>query len=390
MKTFRSPAPARGFSLVELMISIVIGLLALVFATRLVANAEVNKQAAVGSSDSMQNGMLGLFSIEKDLSQAGWGLNDPLINGCDTVFSDANGYALLGVTRNSVAVTPLTAAVIQSNGANPDVIAIYSGSAMSNTGMLRVASNYAASSGSIDVDRNPYGFTGTDEVAAGGDVILVAPELPGASKCALAQVSHADAPAAQGGQNKIVVASGGNNRFNSGSLGVAFNSLQARLFNLGPASQLSLHTWSLSRGFLQLRATNLAGASRAPATVIDNVVSLKAQYGLDKRASFLPEQGMTVTQWSNTVGDADGDGVENQADYQRVAAIRVAVVARSRTPEKPNGSGVCTATPALPTVFGSISVNVAVTGDTVDWKCYRYRSFETIVPIRNSAWRPTP
>jgi type IV pilus assembly protein PilW len=390
MTTPHSCRRGAGFSLVELLVSIVIGLLALVFATRMVANAEVNKQAAVGTSDSMQNGMLGLFSIEKDLSQAGWGLNDKLINGCDTTLHDDNGYALLSTTRNSVSVTPLTAAVIQSNGANPDVIAIYSGTAMSNTGMLRVATPYAAASGTIDVDRNPYGFNGTDNVTAGGDVILVAPDNRGASKCALAQVSHAEAPATPGGQNQIVIAGGGANRFNAGNLGLAFNSLEARVFNLGPASQLSFHTWSLDRGFLQLRATNLAGASAAQVTVIDNVVSLKAQYGLDRSASFTPDSGLTVTEWSNTVGDADNDGVERPADYDRVAAIRIAVVARSRTPEKPSGSpAVCTATPSLPTVFGgAISVNVAVTGDTVDWKCYRYRSFETIVPIRNSGWRP--
>lgn len=390
MKTAHSRRRGAGFSLVELLVSIVIGLLALVFATRMVSNAEVNKQAAVGTSDSMQNGMLGLFSIEKDLSQAGWGLNDRLINGCDTVFHDDRGYALLGTTRNGVAVTPLTAAVIQSNGADPDVIAIYSGTGMSNTGMLRVSSALGSGSGTIDVDRNPYGFNSTEDVAAGGDVILVAPDDRASSKCALAQVSHADAPATPGGQNKIVIGGGGANRYNAGTIGVQFKSLEARVFNLGPASQLSFHTWSLDRGFLRLRATNLAGASAAPATVIDNVVSLKAQYGLDRSASFQPGQSLTVTEWSNTVGDADNDTFEKPDDYERVAAIRVAVVARSRTPEKPNGSGVCTATPTLPTVFGgAISVNVAVAGDTVDWKCYRYRSFETIVPIRNSAWRPT-
>jgi type IV pilus assembly protein PilW len=40
-------------------------------------------------------------------------------------------------------------------------------------------------------------------------------------------------------------------------------------------------------------------------------------------------------------------------------------------------------------VFGGTAVSTAVTGDTVDWKCYRYRVFETIVPLRNSGWRPT-
>jgi type IV pilus assembly protein PilW len=41
------------------------------------------------------------------------------------------------------------------------------------------------------------------------------------------------------------------------------------------------------------------------------------------------------------------------------------------------------------TAPASIKPNVIVTGDTVNWKCYRYRVFETVVPIRNTAWRPT-
>jgi len=29
-----------------------------------------------------------------------------------------------------------------------------------------------------------------------------------------------------------------------------------------------------------------------------------------------------------------------------------------------------------------------VAGDTLNWKCYRYRVFETIVPLLNSQFRP--
>jgi len=36
-----------------------------------------------------------------------------------------------------------------------------------------------------------------------------------------------------------------------------------------------------------------------------------------------------------------------------------------------------------------ITVTLALAGDTLSWKCYRYRVFETIVPIRNAGWRPT-
>src|SRR5471032_1343300 len=100
-----------GFSLVELMISVVIGLLALLFATRLVVSGEQNKSAAVGGSDSMQNGMLALFSLSNDAAEAGWGLNDPLVAGCDTVFSDTHGFALATATRSGATIAPLAAAV---------------------------------------------------------------------------------------------------------------------------------------------------------------------------------------------------------------------------------------------------------------------------------------
>jgi type IV pilus assembly protein PilW len=104
--------------------------------------------------------------------------------------------------------------------------------------------------------------------------------------------------------------------------------------------------------------------------------------------------------------DVDGDGiVGSSGDYQRLAAMRLAVVARSRESEKPDASGTCpNTTTVLPTVFSSqepsaiatvmtagnpgIPVNVAVAGDPIDWTCYRYRVSETIVPLRNTGWKP--
>ena len=383
-----------GFSIVELMVSVVIGLLALVFATRMIANAELAKQSSLGGSDSMQNGMLALFSMNGDASQAGWGINDPLLVGCDTVFADTNGYALTTATRSTGAVSttirPLAPVLITSNGAAPDAITFYSGTSMSGTGTLRLTNNYVAGT-TLQVDRPNYGF-------ANGDVIVVAPETRGASRCSLAMVSNFVSGATQ----QLMFAAGGNNHYNSGNLGVAFSSNLARLFNLGPATTLSFHTWTVQSGYLRLQATDLAGSAAAAATVVDNIVSVKAQYGLDTRAgaAFTPNSGMQVSVWSNTMIDADGDlTTAGPADFERIAAVRLAVVARSRAPEKPGSSGVCTATPAQPVVFATaepagvtavpITVSVAVAGDTVDWHCYRYRVFETIVPLRNSGWRPT-
>ena len=383
----------RGFSLVELMVSVVVGMLALTFATRLIGGAEQSRQAALGGSDAMQNGMLAMFSISNDAAQAGYGINDPLIVGCDTIMTDANGYVLAPASRDGVAVTPLAAAVIESNGADPDRISLYAASSLSGTGTLRLTTTYTAGS-ELAVDRVPYGF-------ARNDLIVVAPETPG-GKCALAEISSdpsilAAPPAAQG----VSVAIAGT-RFNRASLGATYQGGIARMFNLGPADSLAFHTWSVAGGLLQLRAADLAGATAAPSTVIDNVVSIKAQYGFDLRlaGAFDPEAGMQVSRWSSVMIDADGDGsVGGAADYQRIAALRIAVVARSKAPERPAAGAACSTTTALPVVFAgagpaavaavSIAVNVAVAGDPVDWKCYRYRVFETIVPLRNAAWRPT-
>jgi type IV pilus assembly protein PilW len=393
-----TPRRAAGFSLVELMVSVVVGLLALAFATRMIVGSEQNKAAALGGSDAMQNGMLALFSIDDDISQAGFGLNDPIAVGCDTVFADVQGYVLAAATRGGVAVRPAGAAVIvpgaaiagAPGGTAPDTISLYSGSSLAGTATVRLSADYASGT-QLNIDRVAYGF-------AQRDVILVAPETPG-GKCALAQISND--PTVPTTPQTIRIAPGTAYRYNSGGLGSTFKANQARVFNLGPDAGLALHTWSVADGFLQLRSTNLSGAAATPATVIDNVVSIKAQYGFDTRAplSFLPEAGMQIGQWSSAMIDADGDGVVGGAgDYQRVAALRIAVIARSKAIERAPATG-CTTTTALPVVFASaqpqgiaavpVAVNVIVAGDPVDWKCYRYRVFETIVPLRNSGWRPT-
>jgi type IV pilus assembly protein PilW len=385
---------AAGFSLVELMVSVVIGLLAVLFATRLMTDAERNKAAALGGSDSMQNGMLAMFSISGDAEQAGFGLNDPLIVGCDTALVDSEGYQMAPAARAGAVVRPLAAAVIEPGGAGPDRVSLYSGSSFSGTGTLRLQNDYIGGN-RLDVDRKPYGF-------ARGDAILVAPEQLG-GQCSLAQVASDPATLAPPPAQQFVLVGGAGFRFNSGALGAQYTGGAARVFNLGPAAGLAFRTWSVEGGFLRLRATDLAGAGAASQAVADNIVSLKAQYGFDTRAGglFAPEDGLRLGAWSSAMIDADGDGVVGGAgDYQRIAALRIAVVARARNPERPDAAtGQCVATTVLPTVFATqgaengaavpVQVDVGVAGDPVDWRCYRYRVFETIVPLRNAGWRPT-
>jgi type IV pilus assembly protein PilW len=286
-------------------------------------------------------------------------------------------------------VHPLAAAVIEAGGAAPDRVTFYAGSAPGGTPTLRLLKDYAAGT-QISVDNKTYGFLP-------GFVIVVAPEQPG-SDCSLAQISgisaDSDGPLLDIAQDQAY-------RYNSGGLGLTYPRGAARVFNLGSADNLSFHTWSVSDGYLQLKATGLGGSSNTPATVADNIVSLKAQYGFDTRAgaAFQPTAGLRVGTWSATIIDADGSGVVGDAgDYQRLAAVRLAVVARGKNVEHVAAGATCTSTSAKPVVFAAaepagvtavpLTVDVGVAGDSVDWRCYRYRVFETVVTLRNASWRP--
>ena len=389
----------RGFSLVELMVSVVIGLLAILFATRIMTDGARGKDAAMGGSDSMQNGMLAMFQISGDAEQAGFGLNDPLITGCNTVFSDSQGYALAPALRDGVPISPLAAAVIQPGGAGPDRLTLYAGGATGGATTLRVTQNYIGGN-TITVDRRPWGYF------ALGDVIVVAPEQAG-EDCAMAQISVD--PDTQPPTPTQLQFGSVEQRFNRGQLDVDYDGNTTRVFNLGPGARLAFHTWSVERGYLRLRATDMAGAARNSQPVADNIVMLKAQYGFDTRVAtdFKPGLGTQIGQWSSEMIDADGDGVNGGAgDYGRIVALRIAVVARGKNPERPvldaDGEPVCTATvevedrepvylfnSALPEGVDAapVKVDLAVDGDPVDWQCYRYRVFETIVPLRNAGWR---
>lgn len=377
-----------GFSVVEVLVSVVVGLLAVMFATRLLATSEQEKSASLGGSDTMQNGMLALFSLNYDAAQAGWGLNDTLVNGCNTLMKDAEGYELLTAKLGGADVTPLAPVVIVNNGDSSDVVSLNSGASMAGVGNVTLADLYAGGTDIRVTSNNPFGFNK-------GDVLLVAPE-PAGGNCSLAQLSDVN-------KDLLSIASGSGMRFNNGAglLGGVYNQTnKARVYNLGPASKFALHTWSVDKGVLQLRASNLAGSAQTPQSVIGNVVAIKAQYGFDTRATFDPLQSAQVSLWSGDLIDADNSGVIGDAgDYQRVTAVRLAVIARSQVPDKPDpATGKCSATTARLNVFTSttpagvapapVAVRLDIPGDTLDWTCYRYRAFETVVQIRNNAWRP--
>jgi type IV pilus assembly protein PilW len=141
------------------------------------------------------------------------------------------------------------------------------------------------------------------------------------------------------------------------------------------------NTLTLSNAFV------ISGGVPAVNSVADNIVHMRADYGVDDGVN---DGSVTY----NTVYAA-GDGIVDRfisatPNWSRVIAIRIAVVARSALPEKPSaGPGApCDTTTAAPTWSGNTGVTRSfdLSADA-NWKCYRYRVFETTVPLRNWIWK---
>jgi type IV pilus assembly protein PilW len=146
-----------------------------------------------------------------------------------------------------------------------------------------------------------------------------------------------------------------------------------------------------------LTIQNLWDQAPAPQAVAEQIVALKAMYGMDDGVNDGTITGHTAyVADDNMVDHYITTSPTTTVGWQRVRAIRVAVVSRSAISYKPNAGTTCDATAS----WGSTGYNVrwaygpdAPTGraidirGTTDWQCYKYRVYETVVPLRNVYWR---
>jgi type IV pilus assembly protein PilW len=111
----------------------------------------------------------------------------------------------------------------------------------------------------------------------------------------------------------------------------------------------------------------LEGGTRA--VLARNVVAFKVQYGVAAVGATALED------WVNAEGDFE---TLNATTLKRVRALRVGLLTRSPQREKANADGNCEATVEMPTLMGA-----ATSADVADWQCYRYRSSVAVVPLQN-------
>jgi type IV pilus assembly protein PilW len=155
------------------------------------------------------------------------------------------------------------------------------------------------------------------------------------------------------------------------------------LFNLGAPID---STFSIQNNALVVKSLSIAadavGTPSYPAAteLYPNIVQLQAFYGKATDANG------SVDTWNNVAPT-------NDTEWLQVMAVRLAIVARSPQFEKEEvtADNLSWDVGNAGTVAGSATCGtsrcVSIKVDMLpDWKHYRYKLFETIVPLRNLLW----
>ena len=339
------------------MVGMVIGLISTIIVMQVFATFEGQKRTTTGGSDAQTNGGVGLYTIERDMRMAGYG------------FADATGCALAS-SFNGTALAPLVLAPVTiTDGASgaPDSITILSGNKSSWSVPIRVISIHAQAA-------TQFNTNATLGIAQGD--LLIAYEATTPPNCTLFQVDNANPVL-----NPIIHTAGSWNG-NSAVFPVAGYSTDALLMNVG---SFMSHTFSIDANS-NLVFTDYSSATNTNSSQIlsPDVVSIQAEYGFDTRAGA--QTDAQVDTWSPTMitTTADGAALSTAQAIQRIYAVRFALVARNGLREKADPvTGICNTTTVGPAWAGG---TISLAADA-NWQCYRYKTFETIVPLRNMLWR---
>lgn len=365
----RSKGLHRGFSLVELMVGMFVGLLGIITIYQVFATFEGYKRTTTSGGDAEQAGSVALFLLERNLRMSGYGINQPTLLGC-TVNAYNGNLAAPGT------FTFLLLPLIVSPGAGnaPDSITVAYGNSAYVAAPTSLTQNMASPTSTFQV-ANRFGMQT-------GDLVIAAES---GKPCSLAEVTAL--PNGLGLTSNVnhangvyVNASGTSTQstYNAAAgLGTSYTT-NGVLYDIGPAPVVS--TFSIVNG--QLTSSTNLGGSTGNLVMADGIVQMKAQYGMDDGLN-----NGTVSHASYVANDGVVDRYVNSAPalWTQVLSVRLGIVARSALMEKADPTtGVCNITTAAPTWSGGI---LDVSADP-NWKCYRYKVFETTVPLRNMLWTP--
>lgn len=371
-KTNAARAPARrlalGVTLIELMIGLVLGMVVVLVVAQVLSFAEGQRRATTGGSDAQVNGALALYTLQREIQMAGYGL----ISDRDALGCPVRAQHTATGLQNWV-----LAPVIITDGANgaSDTITVMTADrdpASTNTTFYTVPM-------AVSADHVPTATFFTVRSALGvqvGDMVIAVPSdtnfNPASNWCSAYRVTGIQntnqiAHAAADPWNAVALDPAGG--YPAGSQLLNAGSLLRRTFALSADGQtLQQSTLLLNNGTMQSQ------------DLFPQIVNLQAFYGRD-------------TNGDDVIDTYDNTTPANNAAWRQVLAVRLALVARSAAYQKEE---VTKAQP-LWDVGSSVTVNGSADCGTskcvtlkidgiTDWKHYRYAVYDVIIPLRNRFW----
>jgi type IV pilus assembly protein PilW len=365
----RSPSYQAGFTLVELMVGLGIGMLATVIIIQVMSVFEAQRRTTSGTADAQTNGGIALYNITRELQMAGYPLLPVTDSPLECTTLSVNGVAD-PTTPNRLSPVVITDGVAAAGVSASDTITIRYGdsskggvptqtrqilNAVIAPVVVSVVSDFGCQNGDIAVITS-----GTD--CAMSSASAPAGTVPGA-------VTLASTPNAAAGVN---------------------------LACLGNWREI---TYAVNQATGNLERTSVNNFGVAVITpVVAGIVNLQAQYGIAAAGLANTDANFNhVTQWVNASGATWA--APTIANRNRIKAIRIAVVARNAKIETgvvtaacssislaaPTGLCAWDATSAAPATASDAPTIDLSTGDA-NWARYRYRVFETIIPLRIVVW----
>jgi type IV pilus assembly protein PilW len=400
---------ALGFSLIELLVSMVIALVVTLAITSVLVRSEGSKRSTTSVNDVNETGAYIAYVMDRTIRSAGSGYSQNWLDsfGC-TIDAWKDGTQILPIPA---ALDPPFAQVHLSPVRLAPVVI---GKGMADTGgqvrgdVLTVMAGMAGASAQPQAVSPPFA-PGTIRMtnALGylpNDLVLVADQglsTNSAKGCKLEQVAAAatsvgpdqlalggaqysrDAGTVVGldelvGSTSPIAIQMGNVAAAAGS---PSNPPQMLLYGVGDNN--TLNSFDLLR-------VGVPADTRTPTPIADGVVEMRALYGVD---TTLPNPVGTVDTWIDP-GNAgasytqalltDGSPAA-QARLRRIAAVRIGLILRTSLQEReqvyPTGKTL--------TLFGDLSPALqqtrVLTGNEL---FFRYRTVEFTVPLRNPLYAP--
>lgn len=357
-----------GFSLIELMVGLVIGLLVTLVIMQMFSTFEGQKRTTTGNADAQTSGSVALYNLQRDVQLAGYGL--PLFDA-DNMPLKCSPIPTVDHDNNN-ATPPISLAPIDivdggtAAGASDRVTVRYGSSASGGVPVPVLNRNGA----DVLVDYNISCVK--DDVVFGVNGNVCVSTTVVADPATNTQINLRNPFTGVNAGDSIACLAG-------------WNEFQFQV----AANQLT-----------RLNTSN--NTVRTP--VVDGIVNIQAQYGIS--ASPTSNQ---ITQWvnatgvwaalPNVIGTTSAVCTAGLANRNCIKAIRVAIVARNGLLENlPAVSAACSsitnANPVGVCAWDATSANPAVASpaplidlsNTANWNQYRYKVYETIIPLRNMVW----